>query len=59
MFLSRSRVWRLILFAAAITCMIVGKVNVEQRMVFHIFGGFFVFVIVVLWYVDNRRDRSI
>jgi hypothetical protein len=39
--------------------MILGRANDEQLMVFHIVGGVFVFVIVVLWLVDNRRGRSI
>jgi hypothetical protein len=57
MFLTRSRIWRLVLFAAAVTCAILGTINDQQRMVFLIAGGVFVFVIVALWYADNRRDR--
>ena len=59
MLVTRSKIWRLVLFAAAVTCAILGRANDEQRLLLHIAGGIFVLAIVVLWYADNRRNRSI
>ena len=59
MLVTRSIIWRLVLFAAAVTCSILGRANDEQRLLLDIAAGIFVFAIVILWYADNHRKRSL
>jgi len=59
MLVTRSIIWRLVLFTAAVTCSILGRANDEQRLLLDIAAGIFVFAIVVLWYADNHRKRSL
>jgi hypothetical protein len=59
MFLTRSRIWRLVFFAAGFTCLIVARVSDKQMMAFafHIASGVFFGMVVALWYRSNHQNR--